>query len=255
MQSASAAHQRNLKRASGSKRSTLVSWFIALVLFSVIVLLSRTPSGDAPRAVDKTAQAKSQTVQSSSDGDVIVKCNLDTPHDSSAPAHGVLHITVRRSVSPLASRAFLHMVKSEHFNGCYLFRVVKGFIVQWGIETLHSNGRRQKAKFDKVDIDPITVKSLRNVRGSLNFAGGNSASGQVYVNIGNNSHLDKEAGSLPFAMLDEKSMEIIDSVYDGYKAGMGQVKTVEEGADEVKRLFPKMSRIESCWIAKGESIG
>ena len=56
-------------------------------------------------------------------------------------------------------------------------------------------------------------------------------------------------------MLDEKSMEIIDSVYDGYKAGMGQVKTVEEGADEVKRLFPKMSRIESCWIAKGESIG
>lgn len=143
------------------------------------------------------------------------------------------------------------MVESEHFNGCYLFRVVKGFINQWGIESPHhADGKKAAARsFDKVDIDPpVKGKSLSNTRGTLNFAGGNSKTGQVYVNKKDNHHLDKEKGSLPFAMLDDKSMKIIDSVYEGYKEGSGQVKAVKEGADEVQKLFPKMSRIERCWI-------
>jgi cyclophilin family peptidyl-prolyl cis-trans isomerase len=186
-------------------------------------------------------------------GDAIVECKLDTPHDTTAPAHGILHITVRRSVSPLASNAFLNLINSEHFNGCYLFRVVKGFIVQWGIESPHPDGQKAQVKFDKVGIDPpVAGQTLLNVAGSLNFAGGNSGTGQVYVNINNNPHLDKEAGSLPFAILDDKSMEIIKSVFDGYSAGMGQVKAVKQGSDEVKRLFPKMSRIEKCWIVTND---
>jgi cyclophilin family peptidyl-prolyl cis-trans isomerase len=243
--------QRRLKRASGGANRwpiVVMSWLVALTIFSLIVLVSRTPSVAEHTRADETPEVKNQ-LQSSGDGDVIVECKLDTPHDTSAPAHGTLHIAVRRSISPLASDAFLHMVKSEHFNGCYLFRVVKGFIVQWGIESPQSDGQKPKTKFDKVGIDPpVTGHSLTNVRGSLNFAGGNSATGQVYVNINNNPHLDKEPGSLPFAMLDDKSMEIILSVYDGYKAGMGQVKAVNKGSDEVKRLFPKMSRIETCWV-------
>ena len=243
--------QRRLKRSSGAKiwPMVVVSWLVALTIFLLIVIVSRTPSVAEHTRSDKTTKVKSQE-QSSRDGHVIVECNLDTPHyDTSAPARGTLRITVRRSVSPLASDAFLHMIKSEHFNGCYLFRVVKGFIVQWGIESPHSDGQQTKVKFDKVGIDPlVTGQSLSNMRGSLNFAGGNSGKGQVYVNINNNPHLDKEQGSLPFAMLDDTSMKIIDSVFDGYKAGMGQVKAVNKGSDEVKKLFPRMSRIEKCWV-------
>ena len=114
--------------------------------------------------------------------------------------------------------------------------------------------QRLAVKFPKADIDPPPAAAdtentlLRsNVRGAMNFAGGNSASGQVYVNRGTNSHLDKEPGSLPFATLDERSMSIIDSVYS-YKEGLGQVKAVNGGDEEVKRLFPRMSRIEKCRI-------
>ena len=254
--------QRRLKIASGAnnKRWPLISWLVALSIFSLIVLVSQTPSVSNVESSGETDDnrasraAKSEVIiqQSSADGDVIVECILDTPHDnSSESAHGTLHITVLRSVSPLASNAFLHMVESEHFNGCYLFRVVKGFINQWGIESPHhADGRKVAArKFDKVDIDPpVKGRSLSNTRGTLNFAGGNSKTGQVYVNKKDNHHLDKEKGSLPFAMLDEQSMKIIDSVYDGYKEGSGQVKAVKQGADEVQKLFPKMSRIERCWI-------
>ena len=55
-------------------------------------------------------------------------------------------------------------------------------------------------------------------------------------------------------MLDDKSMKIIDSVYDGYKEGSGQVKAVKEGAVEVRKLFPKMSRIERCWVVSNDSM-
>lgn len=260
MQSNTTPPKRSYNRAPGLKRwqTVVVSWLIALAIFSLIVLVSTTPSiaehtNNNTRS-DEAAKDEIKSKQSTrNNGDVLVECKLDTPHDTSAPAQGVLRITVRRSISPLASNAFLNMIKSEHFNGCYLFRVVKGFIVQWGIESPHPNRQQTKVKFDKVGIDtPVAGQRLLNVAGSLNFAGGNSATGQVYVNINNNPHLDKEAGSLPFAMLDGKSMDIIKSVYDGYSAGMGQVKAVKKGADEVKKLFPKMSRIEKCRVVNDD---
>jgi cyclophilin family peptidyl-prolyl cis-trans isomerase len=188
-----------------------------------------------------------------SEGDVLVKCDLVTPFEDEGKisANGTLEITVHRGLAPLASNSFLDMVASNHFDQNYLFRVVKGFIVQWGIESPKSN-KSGKVKFPKVDIDPPPAADTENtprsnVRGALNFAGGNSATGQVYVNRGTNSHLDKEPGSLPFATLDERSMSIIDSVYS-YKEGLGQVKAVISGDEEVKRLFPRMSRIEKCWV-------
>ena len=204
--------------------------------------------------------------------DVLVKCTLVTPHanttstnsnkdnnnddkDTYHPVKGTLQITVHRTIAPLASNAFLNMVSSHHFDGNYLFRVVRDFIVQWGVESPPvGSGGRAKSKFPKVAVDrsPSYGDPRRsNVRGTLNFAGGNSATGQVYVNRKNNSYLDEERGSLPFATLDDESMEIVDALYDGYKEGMGQVKAVNAGEEEVKRLFPRMSRIDKCWIETG----
>lgn len=110
--------QRSFKRTAGLKRwqMVVVSWLIALTVFSLIVLVSRTPSvaEHTNTRPDKVAEDNTKIIQSSRDGDVLVECKLDTPHDTSAPAHGILHITVHRSISPLASDAFLNMIKSEH---------------------------------------------------------------------------------------------------------------------------------------------
>ncbi|KAL3784176.1 hypothetical protein HJC23_001375 [Cyclotella cryptica] len=164
------------------------------------------------------------------------------------PAEGVIEIIVHKNLDPKAASAFLSMVASKHFDGNFLFRVVPGFIVQWGIESPQGdNSRALQKKITKANVDPPPAHydSCRsNVRGTLNFAGGNSGTGQVYVNKGNNEYLDSK-GSLPFASLGEQSMKVIDAVYDGYKEGSGQVKAVNN--DEVKSLFPNMSRINMCW--------
>lgn len=233
-------------------------WTISLLLFTFIIVFTTPPESDYDSASSNNSNTSSSAILTKSHTEerdvVIVKCVLTTPFASSSinAAKGTLTINVHRSLAPNASNAFIRMVSAKHFDSTFVFRVIKNFIVQFGIES-PITGEEKPSKFLKVDLDPLPTSAdeLRirsNVRGSLNFAGGNSASGQVYINRRTNAHLDKEPGSLPFATLDEESMEIIDQVNNIYKEGMGQVKAVKKGDEEVKILFPNMSRIERCWI-------
>lgn len=240
-------------------------WATSFIIFSFVIICAQLfiIDDDISSVAWRSSIRSSSSSQSNkatfkatwTTGDVLVKCEISTPHDLAPRARGILNISVHRGLAPLASNAFLDMVTSNHFDHTYIFRAVDGFVVQWGIESASSvSVGDKKTKFPKVGIDPPPTSQMSaalrtNTRGSLNFAGGNSASGQVYINRGTNSHLDKEPGSLPFATLDAYSMSIIDSIYS-YKEGMGQVVAVKKGDAEVKRLFPRMSRIEKCWIDK-----
>lgn len=235
-----------------------MGWFISISIFAFLIVCVKPPSDSNERLSLSTPKNDALV-----EGDVHVKCEIITPFNDKSSnalaAHGTIDITAHIGLAPLVSKAFLELVSSKHFDNNYIFRAVDGFIVQWGIESPTTIGNnREGKKFPKVDIDPPPNSAddtgnnniLRsNVRGALNFAGGNSATGQVYVNRGTNLHLDNEPGSLPFATLDERSMKIIDSIYS-YKEGLGQVKALKIGDDEVKRLFPRMSRIEKCWIQR-----
>lgn len=235
----------------------LRSWIISLVVFAVIVIFAQSPPHESEFTLTATAVKPrvSAAFQPDSEENELVKCLLTTPHAKKTttyqPAEGTIEIHVHKKLAPNAANAFLDLVSSKHFDGNYIFRVVPGFIVQWGIESPR-NGVSH-TKFPKADIDlpPQSYDPRRaNVRGTLNFAGGNSGTGQVYINKADNKHLDKEKGSLPFASLGKESMKIIDSIYDKYKQGSGQVKAVNN--KEVERLFPNMSRIERCWLASSK---
>lgn len=234
-------------------------WTISFIIFTIIVFLAQSPPHEVDvyvlsgKSNEKHLPSRHENDESSAAGEVVVKCMLSTPYAQKTaaynPAEGTIEIIVHKNLAPNAANAFLSLVASKHFDGNFIFRVVPGFIVQWGIESPQSdNSRSVQKKFAKVDPPPSNYDSRRsNVRGTLNFAGGNSATGQVYVNKGMNKYLDNEKGSLPFASLGEESMKVIDAVYDGYTEGSGQVKAVNN--NEVKHLFPNMSRIDTCWIS------
>lgn len=232
----------------------LRSWAISLSIFAIIVLFAQSPPDDSLTSNFNPVMVTLDKINTQvvKGNDVVVKCLLSTPHaqknETYNPTEGTINISVDKSLAPYASAAFLDLVSSKHFDGNYIFRVVPGFIVQWGIESPRNGS--SKTKFIKANIDPPPSQHdprRSNVRGTLNFVGGNSATGQVYVNKSDNKYLDKEKGSLPFASLDKESMKIIDSVYDKYKQGSGQVKALNN--DEVDKQFPNMSRIERCWIS------
>jgi cyclophilin family peptidyl-prolyl cis-trans isomerase len=186
------------------------------------------------------------------DGGSLVECTISTPPvdaqgyqsgGSRTAPDGILQITVRHDLSPIASQVFLDLVNAHHFDGVFIFRVLKGFIAQWGVRT--ANDKVPGMTKPHKTKDQVHDETLSNVRGTLSFAGGNPATAQVFVNLGKNQRLDKE-NSRPFATVESSSMHLLDHLYTGYKDGQGQIKTLHQGEAAMRNTFPRMSRVKVC---------
>jgi cyclophilin family peptidyl-prolyl cis-trans isomerase len=181
-----------------------------------------------------------------------VECTINGG-DVISSNNNLVQITVRHDLSPIASRVFVDLVQDRHFDDVFIFRVLKGFVAQWGIQTpdskkVSTTDEIKKKKPDKTK-DAVHANTLSNLRGTLSFAGGNPATCQVFVNLGNNQRLDRE-GSRPFATVSHSSMtQVLDALYTGYPDGQGQVKTLQLGGrDKMHEAFPRMSRVETCRV-------
>ena len=86
-------------------------------------------------------------------------------------------------------------MEANYFNDCRLYRVVPGFIIQWGIPATPSE--YMKWGDNKIQDDPVKVS---NSRATLSFAtsGPNARGSQIFVNSDKNDGLD-EQGFSPFA--------------------------------------------------------
>jgi cyclophilin family peptidyl-prolyl cis-trans isomerase len=224
----------------------LFGLLVAGILFLLVTTLSKISS--EPSAI--------QQAKEPSKGTSLVDCIVTTPPTSpdgtsgSTAANGVVHITVHHDLSPIASSIFVDLVEARHFDGVFLFRVIKNFVAQFG---LRHEGQEQ-ISHQLVTHQPSNIKdvvhdkTLSNIRGTLSFAGGNPATMQVFINLGDNRRLDQE-NSRPFATVDDNAMKnVLDNLHMGYKDGMGQVKTMKEGEQAVRQQFPSMSQIQTCRV-------
>ncbi len=94
---------------------------------------------------------------------------------------GDVVILVHRDWSPLGADHFYELTKMGFYNDNYIFRALKGFIVQWGM-----NGDPKLNKdWSEIPIrdDPPKVS---NKTGTVVFAmaGPNSRTTQVFINLG-----------------------------------------------------------------------
>ena len=101
------------------------------------------------------------------------------------------------------------------------------------------------------------LRRKQNVRGTITMIKGGT--GQVFVNTGDNRRLDAD-GTIPFGIVLDgddlhqtppttslSGMALIDSIYNGYKGGQGQVKAIRDR--EIPTKFPEMARIDRCYRA------
>ena len=87
--------------------------------------------------------------------------------------------------APLGAARFKEIIETKLWNAARFFRVVSGFMVQWGIPgkpSVAAEWREKKIKDDKV------IQS--NERGTITFAtsGKDSRTTQVFINFVNNSN-------------------------------------------------------------------
>ena len=167
-----------------------------------------------------------------------------------ATTKGDFTIEVHRDWAPLGADRFYNLVKLGYFNDAAFFRVVKGFMVQFGINGDPSANRSwRRATFKD---DPQGKQS--NKRGMVTFAtaGPDMRTTQVFINYGNNSRLDS-MGFVPFGKVID-GMKVVDALEgsygDGPPEGRGpqQERIQTEGNAYLHAQFPKLDYIKSATL-------
>lgn len=164
---------------------------------------------------------------------------------------GKFVIEVTRSLSPNGADRFYNLVKSGYFTDIAFFRVVPGFMCQFGI----SGKPDICAKWAGATIPDDPVKDS-NARGTITFAKSsapNSRSTQFFINFADNARLDSY-GFSPFGKVVE-GMEVVDKIDGEYgdmpqQGGMGPDPghIEQEGNAYLRKNFPNLDYIKSAII-------
>jgi len=167
--------------------------------------------------------------------------NLKSSGDDAATT-GVVIFETRPAWAPKGVEHFDKLVASKYYDECRFFRVVKDFIVQFG---MHGDPKvHHKWVSDKLEDDPVVQT---NSRGTLTYAtsGPNTRTTQLFINTkdAGNAFLDKQ-GFSPFAIV-TKGMEYVDKINDEYAQQPIQGHIEALGNEYLKENFPNLSYIES----------
>ena len=161
-------------------------------------------------------------------------------------------IEVHRDWSPNGADRFYNLVSNGYYDDVRFFRVLAGFMAQFGI---HGDSEVSAAwREQRLNDDPV-VQS--NARGFVSYAmgGANTRTTQIFINFGDNSRLD-DMGFSPFGQVVE-GMEVVDQLYSGYGEGAPRGRGPSQGSlqargnDYLMDDFPNLDFVRQATIVGG----
>ena len=226
-------------------RSSLASiHYVSLVLamlFPLGLLMSHLEAGDGGKespllqpksaSMNQTAPATFKAKFATSEGDFVVEA--------------------RRDWAPLGVDRFYNLVKNGFYDGTCFFRVISGFMAQFGI---HGDPKISAAwRQERIQDDPVKQS---NTRGYLSYAmaGPNTRTTQLFINYADNSRLD-HMGFAPIGRVGE-GQEVVDRLYAGYGEGAPRGKGPDqgrlqmEGREYLTKDFPELDCITKATIVE-----
>ena len=160
---------------------------------------------------------------------------------------GTFTVTVNRAWSPLGADRFYNLVKHHYFDNARFFRVLPGFVAQFGL----SANPAVNAAWEKATIKDDS-HSQSNKRGTLVFAtaGPNTRTTQLFINFKDNSASLDSQGFTPFGVVDGNGMNVVEMFYDQYGegAGMDQENISKGGEKYIAQHWPKLDTIKSATL-------
>lgn len=164
---------------------------------------------------------------------------------------GPFVIEVHRDWAPNGADRFYNLVKNGFYDNARFFRVISGFMVQFGI----NGDPKLSAVWREARIKDDPVKES-NGRGYITFAtaGPNTRTTQVFINFADNAALDRQ-GFAPFGQI-VSGMNVVDGLYadygEGGSGGRGpaQDRIQREGNAYLTAEFAKMDYIKKATIVK-----
>ncbi|MFM7866417.1 MAG: peptidylprolyl isomerase [Planctomycetaceae bacterium] len=152
-------------------------------------------------------------------------------------------VEVQREWAPQGADRFHELVKAGFYDECRFFRVVPGFVVQWGMNgdpAVYAKWKDKEIKDDKV--------TQSNREGMITFAsrGPNTRTCQLFINLADNERLD-ELGFAPFGKVVE-GLDVVKKITSEYGQRPQQPLIQEEGNAYLKKEFPKMDYIKKAAV-------
>lgn len=162
---------------------------------------------------------------------------------------GKFTVAVTRALAPHGADRFYNLVRSGYFKDVAFFRVIAGFMCQFGIH----GDPKVAAKWRGAPIPDDPVKGS-NTRGALTFAmaGPNTRTTQFFINFADNTRLD-QMGFAPIGKVIE-GLDVVDKINaeygEGAPRGRGpdQSRIQTEGNAYLKKDFPNLDYIKSVTL-------
>ena len=154
-------------------------------------------------------------------------------------------VEVTRAWAPNGADRFYNLVRNGFYDEARFFRVIEGFMAQFGI-----NGDPQvSARWRGASIPDDPVKQS-NLRGYVTYAKGgpNSRTTQMFINFGNNARLDAD-GFPPIGRV-VQGMEVVDQIYTGYGEQPNQGRIQMQGNAYLTQSFPNLDYIKKASVVQ-----
>ena len=156
---------------------------------------------------------------------------------------GVFVVDVTRAWAPRGADRLYNLVRHGFYDGARFFRVVPGFVVQFGISGDSAVSARWR---DATIPDDRVIQS--NARGTLTFAtaGPNTRTTQLFINYADNRRLDG-MGFSPVGVVVE-GMDVVDRIYAGYGEAPDQGLIESRGTAYLAAQFPRLDSIARATV-------
>ena len=231
-----------------------VQWTARMTVMGTVMALVASPAACRPAGhVDPLESATARR-------DLLVRPDADYWNEPSPAEYrvsvettkGTFVVAVTRALAPRGADRFYRLVRAGYFDDSRFFRVVPGFIAQFGIP-----GDPAITRVWKDRRMPDDSARASNVRGMIAYAmtGPNTRTTQLFISLVDNSRIDAQ-GFAPIGRV-VSGMEVVDQLYGGYgeTAGGGmragrQERMMNEGNHHLDRDFPKLDRILRARVEK-----
>ena len=156
---------------------------------------------------------------------------------------GAFTIEVTRAWAPKGADRLYNLIKGGFYDGDRFFRVLPGFVVQFG---LNGSPDVNRAWHDaSIADDPVTQ---HNTAGSVVFAtaGPNTRTTQLFINYADNLNLDG-MGFAPVGRVVD-GMDVVQHIYSGYGQNPDQDLIETQGNAYLTAAFPKLDFIQQATV-------
>lgn len=220
----------------------------AVVVAMLIIGGASSGVGQTKNAAKKPALAKTAATPAAFDRALLQPSSLtakapDVFEVKFTTTRGDFVVKVTRAWAPLGADRFYNLVQHHFFDNAAFFRVVPGFVVQFGLSAYPP----VSAAWSRAPVKDDPVKAS-NHRGYVTYAmaGPNTRTTQLFISYGENARLDRD-GFAPFGQVTE-GMNNVEMIYEGYGERPDQGLIQAQGKAYLDKNFPKLDYIKTASV-------